>query len=163
MCRKIYSEVLWQRKQKSSTGLCDRIIVREWVQNKSHHHVQESRTFSKGLTWCKLTITPSRMALAKSRDHLVFGHSPQTLTFRLVRMFYPRNTKHIRYQLRCDNNACTSNASMKERYWRIESMHVGVKLLDQHGRTCDRDITQWLPTSTVTSGRSISAKFAKMT
>ena len=49
--------MLKKRKQKWSTRLCDRVIVREWVQNKSHHHVYESRTFSKGLTWCKLMVT----------------------------------------------------------------------------------------------------------
>ena len=108
--------MLKKRKQKSSMKLYDRVIVREWVQNKSHHHVYESRTFSKGLTWCKLKITPIRRALAERRDHLVFGHSPQMLTFGVVRMLYPRNMEHIRNKLRCDNNARTSNASMKERY-----------------------------------------------
>ena len=96
--------------------LCDKVIVREWVQNKSHHHVHESRTFSKGLTWCKLTITPICEMLIEGGNHLVFGHSPQTLTTRVVRMLYPRNMKHIYNKLRCDNNAHTSNASMKERY-----------------------------------------------
>ena len=78
--------MLKKRQQKSSTRLCDRVVVREWVQNKSHHYVNESRTFSKGLTWCKLTITPIRRALTESRDDLVFGHSPQTLTSGVVRM-----------------------------------------------------------------------------
>ena len=64
-------------------------------------------------------------------------------------MLYPWNMKHIRNKLRCDTNVRTLNASMKERYWRIKSMHVGVKLLDQHGRTYDQDVTQWLPTPTV--------------
>ena len=68
--------MLKKRKQKSSTRLCDRVIGREWVQNKSHHYVYESRTFGKGLTWCKLTITPIRKAHAECRNHLVFGHSP---------------------------------------------------------------------------------------
>ena len=122
---------------------CDRVIVRKWVQNKSRHHVQESRTFSKGLTWYKLMIIPIKKALAKSRDHFVFGHSPQTLTSGVVRMLYPWNMEHIRNKLRCDNNARTSNVSMKERYWRINSMHVRVKLLDQHLR-------MWLGRHTVT-------------
>ena len=108
--------MLKKRKQKLSMKLYDRVIVREWVQNKSHHHIYEYRTFRKGLTWCKLTITPIRRVLAESRDHLVFGHSPQTLTIGVVRMLYPRDTEHIRYQLRCDNYARTSNTSMKERY-----------------------------------------------
>ena len=149
MWRKIYSEMLKKRKQKWGTRLCDRVIMREWAQNKSHHHVYESRTISKSLTWCKLTITPIRRALVECRNHLVFGHNPQMLTSRVVRMLYPRNMEHIEYQLRCDNNARTSNVSMKERYWRIKSMHVGVKLLDQYGRTSDRDVTQWLPIPTV--------------
>ena len=94
--------------------LCDRVIVREWVQNKSHHHINESRTFSKGLTWCKLAITLIRRVLAERRNHLIFGHSPQTLTFGVVRMLYPRNIEHIGYQLRCDNNARTLNAYERE-------------------------------------------------
>ena len=108
--------MLKKRQQKSSTRLCDRVVVREWVQNKSHHYVYESRTFSKCLTWCKLIITPIRRVLAESRDHLVFGYSPQMLTFGVVRMIYPRNMKYIRNKLRCDNNAHTSNTSRKERY-----------------------------------------------
>ena len=96
--------------------LCDRVIVREWVQNKSHYHVYEFRTFSKGLTWCKLTVTPIKRALAESRDHLIFGHSPQTITSAVVRMLYPQNMEHIRNKLGCDNNARISNVSMKERY-----------------------------------------------
>ena len=133
--------MLKKRNQKSSVRLCDRVIMREWVQNKRHHHVYECRTFSKGLTRCKLTITPIRRALVESRDHLVFGHSPQMLISGVVRMLYPRNMEHICNKLRCDNNTRTSNVSIKERYRRIKSMHVGVKLLDQHGWTCDRDVT----------------------
>ena len=75
-------------------------------------------------------------------NHLVFGHSPQMLTSEVVRMLYPRNTEHIGYQLRYNNNTHTLNTSMKERYRRIESMHVGVKHLDQHGRTSGQDVTQ---------------------
>ena len=108
--------MLEQRKKKSSTRLCDTVIVREWVQNKSHHHVYESRTFRKGLTWCKLMVTPIRRALVESRDYLVFGHSPQTIISEVVRILFPRNMEHIRNKLRCDNNACTLNASVKERY-----------------------------------------------
>ena len=96
--------------------LCDRVIVREWVQNKSHHHVHESRTFSKGLTWFKLTITPIYRTLTESGNNLVFGHGPQTLTTGVVRMLYPRNIKHICKKLRCDYNARILNTSRKERY-----------------------------------------------
>ena len=86
-----------RESKKSSTRLYDRVIVKERVQNKSHHLVHESRTFSKGQTWCKLTITPIRRALAKSRNHLTFGHSLQTFTTGVVKMLYPRDTEHIGY------------------------------------------------------------------
>ena len=95
--------MLKKGKQKSSTRLCDRVIVRKRVQNKIHHHVHESRTFNKGQTWFKLTITLIRRVLAESGNHLVFGHSLQTLTTGVVRMLYPRDTKHIGYQLQYDN------------------------------------------------------------
>ena len=107
--------MLKEGQQKSSMRL-DRVIVREWMQNKSHHHIHESRTFNKGLTWCKLMITPIRRVLAESKNHLVFGHSPQMLTSEVIKMLYPRNTEHIEYQLWCDNNVHTSYTSMKERY-----------------------------------------------
>ena len=87
-------------------------------------------------------VTPIRRVLVESRDHLVFGHSPQTITSGVVRILFPRNTEHICNKLRCDNNARTLNVSVKEMYGIIESIHVGVKLLDQHGRTSDRDVTQ---------------------
>ena len=86
---------------------------------------------------------------------LILGHCPQTLTTRIVRKLYPRDMKHIRNQLQCDRNARTSNASEKERYWTINLVHVGVKLLDKHKRTCDRDVTQWL-SSTVNDRRKVS-------
>ena len=96
--------------------LCDRVVLREWMEYKSHHHVNESRTFSKRPTWCKLTITLIRRALVKSSHELILGHSLQTLITRIVRELYPRNPKHIRNKLRCDKNARTSNASKEERY-----------------------------------------------
>ena len=116
MRREVYSKMLKKRQQKPSPRLCDGVIMREWMEYKSHHHVYESRTFSERPPWYKLTITPIRRALAESRDHLFFGHSPQTITFRVVRMLYLWNMKHIRNKLRCDHNARTLNASRKERY-----------------------------------------------
>ena len=126
------------------------------MQNKSHHHVHESRPFSKGLTWCKLMIAPIFETLTENRNHLIFGHSPQTLTIGVVRMLYPRNMKHIHNQLWCDDNACTSKASRKERYWKIESIHVGGKILDQYEWTSDWDVTQWLPSSTVNDSGKVN-------
>ena len=49
-------------------------------------------------------LTPSREALTKGRHKLIPRHSPQTLTTRIVRKFYPRDLKHIRNKLRCDRN-----------------------------------------------------------
>ena len=37
----------------------------------------------------------------------------------------------------------------KERYWTINLVHVEVELLDKHERTCDQDVTQWLPSPTM--------------
>ena len=119
------------------------------MQNKSHHHVQESKTFSKRSTWRKKTLTPRRRALTESRHKLIPRHSPQTLTTRIVRKLYPRNPKHIRNQLWCDRNARTPNVSEEKRYWLINSVHVGVKLLDKHERTGNWDVTQWLLSLTV--------------
>ena len=87
---------------------------------------------------------------------LILGHCPQTLTTRIVRKLYPRDMKHIRNQLQCDRNARTSNASEKERYWTINLVHVGVEFLDKHERTCDWDVTQWLPSPTVNDKGKVS-------
>ena len=71
---------------------------------------------AKKKTWCKLTFTLIRRALTESSHELIFGHSPQTLTTRIVRKIYPRDPKHILNKLRCDRNAHTSNASEEKRY-----------------------------------------------
>ena len=96
MRREVYGKMLKKRQQKSSTRLCDGVIVREGMQNKSHHHVHESRTFSKRSTWCKKMLTLSSKALTKSRHELIPGHNPQMLITRTVRKLYPRDPKHIR-------------------------------------------------------------------
>ena len=88
--------------------LCDGVVVRKWMEYKSHHHVYESRTFSKRPIWCKLTITPIRRALTESSHELIFGYSPQTLTTRIIKKLYPRNPKHIYNKLQCDRNTRTS-------------------------------------------------------
>ena len=116
MKREIYSKMLKKRQQKC-TRLCDGVIVRKgMMQNKSHHHVHESRTFSKRSTWCKKTLNPRRRALTKSKHELIPGHSPQMLTTRIVKKLYPRDLKHIRNQLQCDKNARTPNMSEEKRY-----------------------------------------------
>ena len=134
------------------------------MENKGHHHVHESRTFSKRPTWCKLTLTPNRRALTESSHELIFGHSPQTLTTRIVRKLYPRDPKHIRNKLRCDRNACTSNASEEKRYWTINLVHIGVNSwISTRGKVtgmshCDSDSRLW-----VTVRKSVSTKSASMT
>ena len=115
MRREVYSKMLKKRQQKPSTRLYDGVVVREWMQNKGHHHVHESRTFAKA-TWCKLMLTPIRRVLTKCSHELILGHSPQTLTTRIVRKLYTRDPKHIRNKLRCDRNVRISNASEEKRY-----------------------------------------------
>ena len=90
--------MLKKGQQKSSTRLGDRVIVRERMKYKGHHHVQKLRAFCKDRTVNELALTPLR----------------RTLTTRIVKKIYPRNPKHIRNKLRCDKNACTSNASKEE-------------------------------------------------
>ena len=102
--------------KKLSTRLCDRFTVRKRVKNKYHNHVQKLRTFREVRTVSELTLTPIKRVLTKGRFKLIFGHSPQTLTTRVVRKLYPRDTKHIEDQLQCDKNVHTSNTSVKERY-----------------------------------------------
>ena len=80
------------------------------------------------------------------RSPQVVGHSQKanisSSLDTVLRKLYPRDPKHIRNKLRYDKNARTSNASEEERYRTINLVHVGVKLLDQHERTGDRDVTQ---------------------
>ena len=78
------------------------------------------------------------------------------LTSRIVRKLYPRDMKHIRNQLWCDRDVRTLDASEKERHITIYLVHVGVKLLDKHERTCDQDITQLLPSPTVNDRGKVS-------
>ena len=96
--------------------LCDGVIMRERIEYKGHHHVQKPRAFRKARAVSELALTPLGRTLTESGNHLVFVHSPQTLTIRVVRMLYPRNMKHIHNKLRCDRNACTSNTSEEKRY-----------------------------------------------
>ena len=142
MRREINSKMLKKGQQKPSTRVYNGVIMRERMEYKGHHHVQKPWTFCKARIVSELTLTPFRRALTKSRFELIFGHSPQTLITRIVRKVYPRNPKHIRNKLRCDRKERTSNTSEKLRYRMIDSVHVRVKLLDKHGRTSDRDITQ---------------------
>ena len=134
-------KIKWEGKSMVRCSRRDRVIVRKRVKNECHNHVKKPRTFCKVQTVSELTLTPIKRALTKSGFELIFGHSPQTLTTRVVRKLYLRDMKHICNKLRCDSNARTSNASRKERYWKIKSMHIGVKLLDEHRWTCDRDVT----------------------
>ena len=107
------------------------------MENKSHDHVKKPRAFSKGCIRGELMITLIIGTLTKRRYELVFGHSTQAITTEVVRMLYPRDTEHVRYKIRSDHSACTSDASDKERYLIIKSMHVGIELLYKHGWTSD--------------------------
>jgi len=91
---KIYSKMPQKRKQKSSTRLINRVIVRKIMQNKGHNHVKKPRAFSKGRTRSELTITPIRGTLIKTRYKLVFRYSLKTLITKVVRMRYPRDMAH---------------------------------------------------------------------
>ena len=51
-----------------------------------------------------------------------------------------------------------SNASDEMRYKVIKSVHIGVKLLYDHGGTSDQDVTKGLPTPTVDDSEKVSIK-----
>ena len=119
--------------------------MRERIEYKGHHHVQKPRAFCKVGAVSELVLTLFRRTLTKSGHELILGHSPQTLTGRIVGKLYPRNPKHIRNKLRCDRNRNTSNTSNKMRYRAVNPMHVGQKFLNQHERTNDRLVTKRLP------------------
>ena len=87
-------------------------------------------------------ITPIKRALAENNHKLILRYNSQTFTTRIVRKLYPRNPKYIHNKLRCDKNVCTLNASKEERYRTINPVHVRVKLLDEHERTSDQEVTQ---------------------
>ena len=108
--------MLKKGQQKSSTKLYDRVIVKERVENKSHDHVQKLRAFCKAQIVSELTVAPLRRALTKSRYKLVFRQSLQMIRTRVVKKLYPGNNEHISNNLRCDNNACISNARDEMRY-----------------------------------------------
>ena len=128
------------------------------IKDKSHHHVQKSRTFSKGWAIGVLTIIPNRRSLIKQRHKLFFGHGPQTITIGVVKMRYPQDMEHLGYNIWSVHKARTSNASRKLRYWRIKSVHVGVELLNDHGGISDRGTTKWLPTLTVDDSGKCSVR-----
>ena len=55
---KINGKPLKEGQQKSSTRLCDRVILRQWMENKCYHNVKESQTFYKVRARGVLTVTP---------------------------------------------------------------------------------------------------------
>ena len=49
MGMEIYSEMLKEGHQKLSTRLYDKVIVRERMENKSHHHVKKTEGLLQSL------------------------------------------------------------------------------------------------------------------
>ena len=76
MRRKINIKMLKKGQQKSSTRLGDRVIVRERMEYKGHHHVQKPRAFCKGQIVSELALTPLKGTLTKSGFELILRHSP---------------------------------------------------------------------------------------
>ena len=109
--------------------------------------------FCKARTVSELALTPIGWTLTE-----VFRHYLKTIITRIVRKLNPGDMKYIRNNLQCDNYARTSNYSNEMRYWIIESMHVEIKLLDQHRWTSDRGITQWPLSYTVDDSGKIGVR-----
>ena len=66
MRREINRKMLKKGQQKSSMRLGDRVIMRERMEYKGHHHVQKPRAFCKGRIVSELALTPLRRKLTKS-------------------------------------------------------------------------------------------------
>ena len=64
------------------------------------------------------------------------------LTTRVVKMRYLRNVFDLGDNLWSNYYMRTLNAREEMRYKSINSVHIGVKLLYDHGRARDRDATQ---------------------
>ena len=45
--REVYGKILNEGKQKASTSLGNRVIVRQRMKNECYHHVKEPRPFAK--------------------------------------------------------------------------------------------------------------------
>ena len=135
--------------------------MRERIKYKGHYHVQKPQTFCKGRVVSELALTPHKRILTESEYELILGHSPQTLTGRIVGKLYPRNPKHIRNKLRCDRNRNTLDLSNKMRYKAVNPVHVGVELLNQHERTSDELVTKRLPFPTMNDSGKVGV--SKMT
>ena len=99
--------------------------------------------------------------LTESRHELLLGHSPQTLSGRIVGKLYPGNPKHIHNKLRCDKNRNASDPSNKFRYEAVNPVHVGVELLNQNERTSVGLVTKRLPFPTVNDSGKVDV--SKMT
>ena len=108
--------MLKKGQKKLSTRLCDRVIVRERVENKCHDHVQKPRAFCKAQIISELMLTPLRRALTKSRFEFVFRHSLKTLITRVVRKLYPREIRIMVYFQRTINLISTVNSLTKIDY-----------------------------------------------
>ena len=135
--------------------------MEERIKYKGHHHVQKLRAFSKGRIVSELALTSLRRTLTESGHELILGHSPQTLTGRIVGKLYPRNPKLIHNKLRCNKNRNTSDTSNEKRCETVNLVHVGVELLNQHERTSDGLITKRLPFPTVNDSGKVDV--SKMT
>ena len=135
--------------------------MRERIEYKGHHHVQKLQAFCKARAVSEPALTPLQRMLTKSRHELIFGHSPQMLTRRIVRKLYPRNPKHIHNKLRCDRNRNTLDISNEMRYRMVNPVHVGVELLNQQEMTSDKLVTERLPFLTVNDSGKVGV--SKMT
>ena len=112
------------------------------MKNECYHHVKESQTFCKARERGVLTVMPRKRCLTEERREFFFGHNAQTIATKLIRMRYLRNVWHLEYKIWSNYNAYTPNASDQLEYRVIKSVHVGVKLMYDHGRSRNRDVTQ---------------------
>ena len=118
----------------------DDIYVLCVSKSKCHHHVKEPRTFCKARAWGVL-LTPCGRCLTKMRQKLISRHSLKTIIAKVVRKRYPRNMQYLEYKIRGNYNISTSKCPSKLRYRGIDTVYIGVKLLDKHNGTPQGSLT----------------------
>ena len=79
------------------------------------------------------------------RQKLVFGHSPQTLTTRVIKMRYPRDMWYLGYKILSEYDTCTSECRGKLRYKGIDTVYIRVKLMYKHDKVPQGYLTKRFP------------------
>ena len=132
--------------------------MRQWCESECHHHGMESQAFSKTRAWIVQLTTPYGRSLTKVRDEVVSRHGLETRTAKVVKMRYPRDVQYLEYKIRSNYDTCTSECKNKLRYSGINTVYVGVKLLNKHDRTTHGFLVERFPSLSLNDIRQHSVR-----